>query len=254
MSLASHHHLSPSPLTLAAGVDAGRDVVVGWVVAVSAATMVAVSTAVAVVVSAAAAVVLWSGLELKAISTSCPAPVRWATGGGGAKGMQGPGETLKKTTYTLPILVLTDNDTASPPFSGSQSASCSHSLWTWQQPSPGKLRASSEIVETSKNLDIGATSFFWISKMMTKECRQELSAIQGCGYETVDDGGGRKFWIHPPVGSYGSFLALTTVAVDLPRCQCRRYPTSLSTTLHSKDEVGIAAAKSQPVLSSPTFS
>lgn len=76
MSLASHHHLSPSPLTLAAGVDAGRDVVVGWVVAVSAATMVAVSTAVAVVVSAAAAVALWSGLELKAISTSCPAPVR----------------------------------------------------------------------------------------------------------------------------------------------------------------------------------
>ena len=77
----------------------------------------------------------------------------------------------------------------SPRSFGSQSASCSHSLWTWrawqqhsrrQEVRPRKRRESSAMMlETNKDLEIGATSFFWIPKIMTKGCRQGGCVVRG---------------------------------------------------------------------------
>jgi hypothetical protein len=74
-------------------------------------------------------------------------------------------------------------------------------------------------------------------------------------YETIDDlmMWWKEIWDPAPHRSYGSILALT-VAVDLPRCQCRRYPIILSTILRLMDEVRVAAVSILPVLSSPALS
>jgi hypothetical protein len=59
-------------------------------------------------------------------------------------------------------------------------------------------------------------------------------------YEVFDNHGNGS-GIPAPCKSYGSFVALT-VAVDVPRHQCRRYPIGQSTTLQLEGDARVVGA------------